>query len=359
MTRHIRPSTPDDGPAIAALLTEAGLNPNVEPAQLHWKYWQERGDWPGARSYVLTNGADIVAHAGIVPGACVWDTERVRVIHLVDWAARKTALGAGVALLKHIGQLTDALVAVGGSEHTLRILPNLGFRTIGNATEYVRDLYSLCHLKRSARPLWKWLPRLVRSLAWTLRVRTSCVNWRARRVELNELHVLSGLLPAPRDGTAVFERNESLLSYFLQCPIASMELYALEHAGRLRGYFLLSFVPREARMADCWIDSEDPSVWRSLIRCAVREVARSDCLTLTTLASEPMLSRCLIYCGFQARRALPVQWLPANGSAIPGGSVHVQMLDYDAAYLYHPKQRMTPAAVLRGDPQARSLAPQS
>ena len=339
MTREIRPSTPADAPAIASLVAEAGLNPNVEPAQLHWKYWQERADWPGARSYVLTNGTQLLAHAGLVPGVCTWGAQRVTVLHLIDWAARRDAMGAGVAVMKHVGRLADALFGVGGSEQTRRILPHVGFRTLGNATEYFCGLYPLRHARVNINPLWKWPPRLARSLAWTWSTRTGRGSWRARCIAADELHALAGHWPVSRNGAPVFERSPALLSYFLGCPIAPMKIYALEQAHRLRGYFLLSFTGREARLADCWLDSDDPAAWRALIYCAIGAAGTSDCLTLTTLATEPLLSRCLLECGFRVHQTLPVQWLAADDMTPPGESMHLQMLDYDAAYLHHPKPR--------------------
>jgi hypothetical protein len=360
MTRQIRPSTPVDGPAIAALLLEEGLNPNIEPAQLHWKYWQERPDWPGPRSYVLAQGTQIVGHAGIVPSTCAWGTERITVIHMIDWAARKTAVGAGVALLKHIGRLADVLMGVGGSEHTLRILPHLGFRTVANATEYLLGVYPLRHATRNLNPLWKWPPRLTRSLFWTWGVEARSGNWDARRVTADELSTLTTFLPRSRSGMAVFERSPALFGYLLGCPIAPMKLYALEQAGRMRGYFLLAFAPGEARLADCWLDSDDPAAWRSLIYCAIRTVAASDCLTLAALASEPGLSHRLLECGFQAQRALPVQCLPVAGANLPGNGMHLQLVDYDGAYLYHPEPRVTlRAAGQVDDVQAGGPIPQN
>ena len=76
MKPSIRPSTPADAPQLAELLGEVfGSGPHVpmfEPHQLHWKYWQKRDDCPGSRSFLLTQGDEILAHAGLVPGSCAW-----------------------------------------------------------------------------------------------------------------------------------------------------------------------------------------------------------------------------------------------------------------------------------------------
>ena len=133
----IRASLPEDIPALHQLMTAAGSRlPNSEPESLHWKYWRERPDWPGPRSFVMSRGNEILAHAGVVPGAFLFGdarsgVQRVRALHIIDWAARPTAIGAGASLMKHLGQSTDALLAIGGSAETLRLLPHLGFRPLG------------------------------------------------------------------------------------------------------------------------------------------------------------------------------------------------------------------------------------
>jgi hypothetical protein len=53
---------------------------------------------------------------------------------VIDWAARRGGDGAGVALMKYIGQQTGALLAIGGSTETLRILSHIGVRPAGAAS---------------------------------------------------------------------------------------------------------------------------------------------------------------------------------------------------------------------------------
>jgi hypothetical protein len=323
-------------------MAEVGLRPNAEPAHLEWKYWRERSDWPGARSFAMFRGDEILAHAAFIPGACLEARGspglRVKTRHIIDWAARSTATGAGVSLLKYIGQGTDALLAIGGSAQTLAILPHLGFRAAGMATCFVRPLHPLRILTRSQYPAVKLLPRLARSAYWKMRAPSgSRDGWGSRHVEPGELSALDVVLPAPRAGLTVFERGPGMFHYALTCPIASMDLYALEQAGRLRGYFLLAFAMRQARLADCWVDSEDPADWRALIQCAVvRASEHARAAELAAWASDSRLSQQLLECGFHARDVLPVQVLAARNPELPESTLRVQMLDNDAAYRHHP-----------------------
>lgn len=337
----IRPATPDDAPGLSDLMAECGLQPNSEPAHLEWKYWRSRPDWPGPRSFVMARGAEIQAHAAIVPGVCLFaakdEVQRIRTVHVIDWAARPSAAGAGVMLMKYIGQTADALLAVGGSDQTLRLLPHLGFQALGAATCYVRPLHATRILTPSVHPAWRVLPRFARSLLWTWQApRKGVDGWNVRRVEPGDLARLLPVLPRPAGDMALFERGAALFQYALGCSIASMELYALERNGIPRGYFLLSFALRQARLADFWIDSADPEDWRALIQCAVLQAKQhSSAAELAVWGSDAASSERLSECGFHARGDLRVQMLVPRHPQLLSAKLRVQMLDNDAAYR-HP-----------------------
>jgi hypothetical protein len=285
----------------------------------------------------MTRGSELLAHAGVIPGTCAMGARRVRIIHVIDWAARRSAPVAGVSLMKHLSRLTDALLAIGGSAVTRQILPLLGFRPCGSATAYVRTLRPLRILTPSVHTPWRVPARFVRSVVWTLKAPSATSDdWQARPISLNDTQAVASVIPAPTRDLAVLERNEDLFRYALTCPIAPMELYAMEKAGRVRGYFLLSFAPGQARIADCWMESEDAADWRALIHCAVRQAKRNPrAAELVTWASDAALSRCLLECGFHARETVKAQLLAADDSHFPAATVRLQMLDNDAAYR-HP-----------------------
>lgn len=315
-------------------MAEAGLLPNFLPEELRWKYWQERPDWRGPRSFVMTRGSELLAHAAVIPGTYSWNDRRVRTVHVVDWVARSSAMGAGVSLMKHLGQAGDALLAIGGSAQTLALLPHLGFRLRGTATGYVRSLHPTAVLAPSVHPTWRVPPRFVRSLWWNLRAPRGGTDGRqVTRVSSDELAGVAAILPRPMSGMAVLERSAELFRYSLACPIAPTSLFTMERDGRARGYFLLTLALRQVRLADCWMDSSDPADWRALIQCAVREATRhSGAAELAAWASDPLLSGCLRDCGFRARNEAPVQLLGPRDPALLPPALRVQMLDNDAAY---------------------------
>jgi hypothetical protein len=338
----IRPATPADAPALCALMKEAGMRiPHVEPEHLNWKYWHERRDWPGPRSFVLARGGELLAHAAVVPGACltapsVGTARRLRSLHMIDWAARPSATGAGASLLKYLRQATDVLLSIGGSAQTLQLLPHLGFRHMGKVACFVRPLHPLRILAPSVHPVSHLLPRLVRSAWWKLRAPSGGADgWQARRIEVSDLSKVATVLPAPVRDMAVFERGEDLFRYLLTCPIAPVSLYLVERAGRALGYFLLSYARRQARVADYWVASEDPAHWRALIQCAVREAMRHPhAAELAVWASDAASVARLHECGFHARGELLLQILAPRNPELAAFRLRVQMLENDAVYLH-------------------------
>ena len=333
--RRVRPSTPQDRPAIVALMRDAGLTPDVDPDHLHWKYWQEHPDWPGARSFVLTDGEGILAHGAVIPGTLRWGAAQARTIHMIDWAARRDAVGAGVILMNHIGKMTDFLLGVGGTKQTLKIMPLMGYRHCGTITGYVRALSPWALLRGSRGPLWKRVARMTRGALWALSApRGLASGWRARRVAIDEVAQVADVLAGRGPDLVLPGRTPELIRHALGCPIVPVELHALERAGQIGGYFLLSYAPGQARLIDLRLDSQDPADWRALVHCAVREASsRGGLAELVAWSSDPQLSQAYDSCGFHARLTLPVYLRSSGGMSPPEQMLRVQMLDNDAYYL--------------------------
>jgi hypothetical protein len=330
MKRTVRPATAADAAALGALFADVRMD--ADPQHLSWKYWQPRADWVRPRSFVIASGNELIAHAGIIPGSCAWGTRRVTTIYVIDWVARPGEVGAGTMLMKHAGQMADALLVVGGGAHTRSIVPHLGFRPAGTATGYARPLFPLRLLRGGAT--WKLLPRLARAV-WRRSPPTATeAGWCTRRLAGEEVSEIASVVPQPAHGMAVTERSVDLFRYLLTCPIVPMQLYGVERAGRLRGYFLLASAPGQARLADCWMDSAEPAEWRALILCAVEQAKRDpQAAEVVVWASDPLLAGVLKTCGFHARFSSPIQVRPARDDAMPEGTLRVQMLENDVPFL--------------------------
>jgi len=334
---RIRPSVPSDGPAIVSAMRKAGLHPLKEERALYWKYWRERTDWSGPRSLVLTKGDEIVGHAGIVPGTLAWGDHRSSVIHVIDWAAIPEVALGGRMLMKYISGLADYLVAAGGSEDTLRMLPVLGFQHCGTTYRYVRTIHPLRYLTSKAHWNWKTLPKFGRDVLRTLGTPAAELGaWSSRQLALDQVQGVASVLPKPRGKTPIFERNLAAFSYFLSCPSATLTLHSMERAGEIRGYFLLSCVLGQARIVDSWLDCEDAESWLALVQCAVYAAQKLPGIAeVVTTEGDPMVSQCLRASHFRQRSAVAIQILTRKGLESPPSCPRIQMLDSDAAY-HHP-----------------------
>lgn len=331
----VRATTPEDGPEIVALMADAGLRPNVEPQDLQWRYWQPRVDWTGPRSYVVSDGSAILAHSAFIPLSCERAGRRLKVAHLIDWAARPGEPGTGLMLMKHVATLTDALIGIGGSDASLKLFPHIGFRQCGVATRYVRTLHPLKLLSDASRPNWRLLPRIARSTIWRLAApRPDCGQWQSHRVSADQLAAFTLVFAKSSSAVTAFERTAGELRYMLSCPIVPMELFVLEQGGSPRGYFVLAFAGCQARLVGSWVDSDAPEDWRVLIQCAVHHAMQRKAIAeLVTWGSDPILSACLEGCGFHPRSTIPVLVRGSKGIDLSGSTLRVQMLDSDAAYL--------------------------
>jgi hypothetical protein len=317
-------------------MRQAGLHPQTDPQHLHWKYWQERSDWPGPRSFVLTDGHDLLAHGALVPGTLCSGETRQRMVHMIDWAARRDAVGAGVLLMKYVGRQTDFLLGIGGTEHTRKIMPLIGYRFCGNVTAYVRPLSAIRLLQRPGGPRWKRGLRFARSALWSLSAPKDDVGeWRAQPIDPEDVMQVAEVLPAATSEVPVLERSPELFRHALACPIVPVKLYALRRAGRIEGYFVLSHTPAQVRLADLWTKSSNPEDWRALVHSAIHQARyHADAAEIGAWSSDARLSQVLRECGFHARFTVPIYIRGSASVTVPDRTPSVQMLDSDAFYLY-------------------------
>ena len=309
-------------------------HPMFEGRYLHWKYWEPRAGWQGSRSYVLTRDDRIIAHAAVVPAVCSWANERRNILHVIDWAACPETRGAGNTIMRHIGALADAIFTCNGGETALRLLPFLGFAESNTVvTQYVRPIRPLLYLTDTDAPRWRLAARCVRNTLWALRAPAGAPRaHRSRSVTAHELDGAPIPWPMARNGGAVLERSAAAMSYWLRCPAAPMELHLVEDGATAQGYFVLAYAPGQARLADCWLDRDEPAAWQALVQLAVQQAARHpEVAEVVTICSEPLLAAALQRCGFHARASRPLM-VRANGIGVPTAGIRIQMLDDDSAY---------------------------
>jgi hypothetical protein len=334
-------SAPDALPEIVSFLRHAfhapADAPNLSLPLLTWKYCGNGPEWNGSRSYVLRKGSAIAAHIGAWPIRLATPSGFVQALQAVDWASARESPGAGAALMNKLREMVPVLIVVGGSRDTQRVLPAMGFRQHGAAGIYARVLrpWRQFRTRRFEGP--RALPRLVRNTVWSRSPVASAGGWTDRSSDRPDPRLLSRfgaqtrLYPESRCRSAFLE-------FMLRCPAAAFLYFELFREGDPQGYFVLSRVGGQTRLADLRIFSDKPADWAAAYAVAVRAAAR-DPQSCELLASAFVPAECLALeaNGFRARGDKPVFVLDPKYVLGGPAHLHLSMLDDDSAYLNFPE----------------------
>src|SRR5205085_9169237 len=68
-------------------------------------------------------------------------------------------------------------------------------------------------------------------------------------------------------------RTAELMNYFLACPGAKFSAALVLNDGAPRGWYVLSRIAGQTRIADLWVDSESAADWAAAYVLAVRSAA--------------------------------------------------------------------------------------
>jgi hypothetical protein len=338
-----RPSSPADGDAIQHLMSGVFAMPANHPAfrrdLMEWKYWGDHPEWTGSRGYVMERDGKIIAHGSVIPLHCAWGDRRIPMVELIDWVALPDSAGAGITLLKKVGELTGGIFIAGGTEMTQKILPSLGFKETASATQFALPLRPFRRLRADGLSSWRSLARCGRNLLWSMSAASVPAGWTSR--EIPRPDVLSTSFPTPRPvapAIAVFERSARSLAHFLECPLTSARFHLVERGGLPCGYFILAFAKAQCRIVDAWVEPPAEAGWTALYTLAIRAARSHDIASeIVTVASEPVTAGILPRVGFRARGHIPLRfWIPKSDTP---PEVRYQMLDNDRAF----RQDMTDA----------------
>jgi len=335
-----RPTTETDHPAIADLLTRSF---RMRPGNLfhslphqRWKYWQPRADWTGPRSYVFENEGKLLAHGCVWPMPVEGPERRWNAIYLIDWGTDPSApAGTGIALLRRIAALTDAICAIGGSEMTRAIMPKIGFRSYNDFSMAARPLRPLRQFATHQNRGWKLPARVVRNALWSAWPRSTAPRgWKAVACRPDEIP--ESLWPQPDAALATPERTAVLFAYLAESPWAQYAQFRLERDGVPAGYLCLSFAAGQARVADVWLPSRDPDDWRVAYVLAIAEARRlwSDAAEIVASCSVAWGLEGLTRAGFRVIARDPITFYGLNGFPGNSSSFHLQMIDADFSFLH-------------------------
>ncbi len=333
---YLRPAASDDAPALSSLLQRVFQVPStamlLDERHLAWKYWGDRDDWSGPRSFTARHDGAIVAHVAAWPVRILVPGQQLRAAHLIDWASDPRYPGAGLWLLRNVRRQTRLLIATGGTDITRRTLPVLGFRPLGEICVVARPLRPFAQSRTSTPRNWRLAGRLVRNSAWRWTAPASPpAGWSAAPIDAADID--ESIWPAPSETTAVAARGAAFYRYVFASPRARYALYGVRHCGRLAGYFCIASARHVARIADLWMASTRVEDWSAAVRCAVEIAGQStDVHEVSAWTSTALGREAFARAGFRVRDRAA---LTALGDAAPlaGRELHIQMLDCDASFV--------------------------
>jgi hypothetical protein len=349
MAVRIEPTTPADLDAVARLLCIAFNAPPdarfVDRELLHWKYFERASGLAVPRSYVLRQGAEIMAHCGLAPltvriprhnpQRSIDALETVSGFCSMDWAGDRRLPGAGVILMKKLTALTDISIIVAGSDDTRALAPKIGFplrQTFDLFARVIRPLRQARSRPKTDR--WRDGVRLVRNSIWSFTPSGRIDSeWRATPASQ-----FTGLPEGVLDGALAPDRTADYLNYWLRCPAARISGFEIRRRGVFVGYFLLSRVGGQSRVADLRLDAGSAADWEMAYRLAVRTAARDrTACEVVSIGSTATTCTALKACGFRRRGAAPLFVYDRRGVLREAPPLLWSMIDDDMAYVHDPQ----------------------
>jgi hypothetical protein len=301
---------------------------------LRWKCFAPHPFWEGSRGYALRYKGEIAAFGCLVPCRFLTGLGTVSSCNVIDWAASKAVPGAGIMLYRHIQGLAGTMINIGGTADARNVLPMIGFQARGERYRYTRVLRPWRHFRRANPKDWKSPLRLVRDYRdWGRAMADVGHTPIARRVDGFD-GVPAEVFPDPSiTHQVVCARTPESLNYFLASPAAQVDAYLLEREHTPAGYFLLSRIGCQCRIADLWIRSADGRRWTEAYAVAAA-VARTDShiTEVTAAAALPLQAGALQQAGYRRAHAEPVFVLDPGRLLGDRNDLAVGLLENDGYY---------------------------
>jgi len=303
---------------------------------LQWKYFEPGPAWEDSRSYVLRKDGVIKAHCGVWPMNLEFSGQQISCNCFVDWVSDRGLPGVGVLLKKKLMSLADTAIVVGGSADTRAVVPRIGFKHTSDVTTFVRVVRPW--KQQGSRPierLPKSVARLARNSLWSLSRKEGLPEgWRSEPLLVFDswvdAHHMSEC-PTP-------VRSADYLNFWLRLPGTKVSGFAILYEDQRRGYFLLSRVAGQMRIADIRLWSGDPADWRIAYSLATRaaEADPAACEVLA-IASTPFAHDALTANGYHQRGTEPLFLYDPKKKLANAPAMFLNLIDGDGAYLYDPE----------------------
>jgi hypothetical protein len=307
---------------------------SFRPDVFQWKYFSDHPDWHRDRSYVLRNEDGIVAHGGGWPLRLKKPGADVDAIHLIDWAASRTAVGSGLLLLKKLAALTDVLLTIGGSSDTRSILTKIGYRQVGELKLHARVVRPWLQFRNTRLFNWKAPLRLLRNARWSLAsLPRPSKDWGVTRISQFDSS-LESILNGTVADVFTSQRTIEGINRMLSCPAADFSAFVLHRSKRPCGYFLLAQVGKQTRIVDLRVDRNDAPTWMTACSVAALTAAEiPDTAEIVAGFSLSVVNEALAQTGFRPRGSLPVYCYDPKKVLGAEPILDLSMLDGDLCFI--------------------------
>ena len=328
---------PSERAAVGEFLLSVFKDPRmIGPELLQWKYFDEREDWPGSRSYILKQRERILAHGGVDPVILCTSRGEVSAIHGSDWAAAAGAPGVGIMLLQNVAELADIYLVPGGTQQTRMILPEIGFRSFGERFTYSRVVRPWLHMRAGRSRGWKGPVRLGLNLVRNLAPLSSSNGWSSVPVDSFGDAELPVLQRGQDPRSIRCRRTPKVLNYLLACPVAAVSAFLLVRGTQPQGYYILSRVGYQMRIADLSVNSDSPADLQAGYSLAARTAAADPAVSeVLTAVSTEMAREALARNRFRLLDRRSVLMLDRKGLLDGAPPLDLQLLDGDEFYLHN------------------------
>jgi hypothetical protein len=328
-------SSPSQREGIANLLRES-LRVDAESEKLQsWKYWDPHPFYQKSRSHILLDGDTVVAHG------CAWPVRlkgafgELPAMHLIDWAARRNAPGAGMLVLRLCQADVGAVFSIGGSDMTRKILPAFGFKPYNSIFFLNRPLRPISRALLNTGKPWKLPARFMRNiLRHTLPKIKMPPDWTVSQIEPQDIP--DSLFSRPLAREAISQRSPEFLEYMMSCPVfEEARCYIVRHENAARAYFCLVNVRSQARLVDYGPNGLDEQTG-SVIAMAAQDIARSERMKTSEIfaaTTEPLIREGFLRAGLRTAGEEKIKVLKLNNALKEVNQFRLTLLDWDAAIL--------------------------
>jgi hypothetical protein len=333
------PTAPDQTTELWQFLAGAfGLKevpPVFNAAALQWKYFDPHPWWPEGRSYQLRTQDGIAAHGCVSPVRFAGTGTTIESMQIIDWAAGRSIPSAGLLLYRKCMETSGAtLLAIGGSEDTLKIIPQVKwFKPKQDIRTYSRPLRPWRHFglsKKNQRSVarlgrnlyWRWSPRLPDSR-----------DWRCRPAVAGE-EVFT-----PSGNFIPIVRTRAWLDYLGRCPLIQSELVILEKDGVPAAHALLARAYGVVMVADFAVTGaaahqDRVSAFAALVR---HSAAFPDAAEIMTGSSLDETCRVFQECGLRHRKSSAVYLADPKKQSPAEARLEITPAIGDAFYWFDPR----------------------